>query len=525
VLVVEVSYGQHVSCATLTSAIGLHCFRELVRLILTDRRPHSVPVQDSYRNVLPTPESPPTADIHPRGALTIDPGPASPFPGLSCRCGVKVDLSFANTGTKLAATVASGDPEGALATIAARFHTVTALDMSQFVMAPPIAEGVAKAFPNLTTVCFRGCGMITDAWVGALICRLPDLISVDFSGCGDLTDAALASLREHGPRLASVDVTDVHGITANAVVRFVQERGLGVKLQLSLDDDEVLAVALQCPVFAHRHLNGLFVASAMGGIDAVKTLLDAGAAVNQSIKDDGITPLCIAAMVGHTDVVRALLDAHAAVNQAIADDGSTPLFMAASNGHIDIVRALLDAHAAVNQATTDDGATPLYIAAQNNYVGVVRALLDDDAAVNQATSDDGATPLYIAASKGHVDVVRVLLAADATVNQTLTSNGCTPLFMASQYGHLDVMRALLDADANVHLRLSDGQTAIFVAAQCGHLDATRLLVGAGADPFPRSVDDPSAVDPESSGLTPLGAATANNHTDVVAYLCAPNQMP
>ena len=95
-------------------------------------------------------------------------------------------------------------------------------------------------------------------------------------------------------------------------------------------------------------------ASEHGHLEVVKSLLEAGAAVDQA-GCYGITPLLMASENGHLEVVKALLDAGADVSRA-GDSGATPLITATQNGHLDVLWALLDA-GADDTARSDDGET------------------------------------------------------------------------------------------------------------------------------------------------------------------------
>ena len=94
-------------------------------------------------------------------------------------------------------------------------------------------------------------------------------------------------------------------------------------------------------------------AARQGDSKAVKTLIAAGADVNQA-DERGVTPLYIAAAKGRVAVVKELLAAGADANQARTDNGETPLFVAAANGHLSIVKKLIAAGADVNARRFND---------------------------------------------------------------------------------------------------------------------------------------------------------------------------
>ena len=84
-----------------------------------------------------------------------------------------------------------------------------------------------------------------------------------------------------------------------------------------------------------------------------------------------------AADKGHVEVVRTLVKAGANINQGITTHGgATPLYIAAQNGKVEVVRALLEAGVNLNQGRTIEGDTALFIAAQQAELEVVRTLLE-----------------------------------------------------------------------------------------------------------------------------------------------------
>jgi hypothetical protein len=86
----------------------------------------------------------------------------------------------------------------------------------------------------------------------------------------------------------------------------------------------------------------LQLAAWKGRLEAVRWLLERGAAVNRPGKEWG--PLLYAVFAGHREVARLLLARGADVN-AQAPNGSTVLMMAAREGHEDLAEALIEAGA------------------------------------------------------------------------------------------------------------------------------------------------------------------------------------
>jgi ankyrin repeat protein len=115
-----------------------------------------------------------------------------------------------------------------------------------------------------------------------------------------------------------------------------------------LDDDPAAALA-----FSNDGFTALHFAAFLGGADAARVLLDAGADVNAVARNPmQVQPLHSAA-AGRPEVAVLLVDAGADVN-APQQLGFTPLHEAALNGNETLVALLLD-HGADPRARNDDG--------------------------------------------------------------------------------------------------------------------------------------------------------------------------
>eukprot|EP00731_Ephydatia_muelleri_P035118 Em0098g4a len=122
--------------------------------------------------------------------------------------------------------------------------------------------------------------------------------------------------------------------------------------------------------------------------------------------ENGWSPLNGASEKGHLDVVKTLLEAGANINQADKDN-TTPLYVASQNGHHDVVQTLLGAGADVNIARSDNGCSPLHVSCYGGHLDVVKTLLEAGANINQAMKD-GKTSLDLAVERGHNETVQLL---------------------------------------------------------------------------------------------------------------------
>ncbi|WP_165227137.1 ankyrin repeat domain-containing protein [Aquisphaera insulae] len=170
-----------------------------------------------------------------------------------------------------------------------------------------------------------------------------------------------------------------------------------------------------------------------GDVDAIRTLVDAGADVNARLSG-GKTPLLIAVEQGYTQAVEMLLAAGADPNKRDADD-LTPLMAAIEANRLEFVRLLLaagaDPDAGAPTHRSDERRTPLLVVIDNASdavpagadaedeslarkvpLAMIRALIDAGADVNLA-DDDGSQPLWYALDVHEPEIAEILLAAGA----------------------------------------------------------------------------------------------------------------
>ncbi len=157
----------------------------------------------------------------------------------------------------------------------------------------------------------------------------------------------------------------------------------------------------------------LYEAATLGRSARLKTILGQSRLRVNEAGPEGFTPLGLAAFFGHADAVKVLLDYGAAVNDRDRSRfGNTALDAGVAANSADVVRILLAAGADPNVRDSADY-TPLHKAAQHGNLEIVRMLLEHGADA-MATRKGGGTPAEEARGKGHTEVAELLGARGAT---------------------------------------------------------------------------------------------------------------
>jgi ankyrin repeat protein len=265
-------------------------------------------------------------------------------------------------------------------------------------------------------------------------------------------------------------------------------------LPIRNDDLTTLGQLVRNPGPKARDARGnspLMYAAALGSLESMRVLLDAGADPNLG-NNFAATPLMWCA--GDAAKVRLLLAKGAKVD-ARSKLGRTPLLIAAAyDGATEAARLLIEKGADV-KARDGGGTSVLEQAAGSNHIGLVRLLLAKGAAVNTA-DDGGFTPLMSAAGNGDRNAapVKPLIEHGATVNDRSgdtaagVKNGpialghLTALQMAAGQGNYEAVEALVKTGANVNaLDVRKANSLVFaVATDHANPRIVELLLAKGA---------------------------------------------
>lgn len=175
-------------------------------------------------------------------------------------------------------------------------------------------------------------------------------------------------------------------------------------------------------------------------VDAIKSLIAAGADINQQDEGTGYTALMWACEFDYTDMAKMLVEEGADVNIR-AKDGSTALVRASGNAP-GVVELLLAKGADIKAAPEDGIGVMLQALFGILYKGfpieTVSILLDHGADVDETvlSPEDiaGFTPLMFAVRDNHEELAKLLIKKGANVNAR-SENGKTPLILARDGGY------------------------------------------------------------------------------------------
>ena len=259
-------------------------------------------------------------------------------------------------------------------------------------------------------------------------------------------------------------------------------------------------------ILTHNGSTPLIIASGLGHLSVVETLLVEYSNDPNFRNEIGMTALLFASGNGHYQVAEILLK-NGADPYIQSISGSTALILSSQNGHQQIVELLLEKQVDPNVQNSKIGRTALIQASQQGHYQVVEILLKNGADPN-IHDNDGWTALIISSQNGHQQIVELLLEKQVDPNVQNSKNGRTALIQATENGHYQVVEILLKNGVDPNIRDNNGLTALLFACQNGHYQMVEILLKNGADPYIQSI----------SGSTALILSSQNGHQQVVELL-------
>lgn len=134
--------------------------------------------------------------------------------------------------------------------------------------------------------------------------------------------------------------------------------------------------------------------------------------------DHGDIPLLILATRSYSsEIVKLLIDFGADLNATDKNNSATALHHACDLGHNETVKLLIDTDKCDLNMQDNLGFTPLHVACSNGHKETVQLLIDTGSKCNLNMQDNfGDTPLHVAAVKVFEEIFNILLKAGANEN-------------------------------------------------------------------------------------------------------------
>lgn len=209
-----------------------------------------------------------------------------------------------------------------------------------------------------------------------------------------------------------------------------------------------------------------------GRLDVVKALLDAGADVNDTCTEDGMSVLMYAAMFNLPEMITFLI-AHGADINARDYEGATALNYAQAEENETAAQKLTELGALKSLVFFDENWW------QKATVGDVIMAINDGADVN-ATDEVTRYPLmYAAVFSDNPDILKTLAEAGADVNAACMSDGMTALMYAAwQNPNPQMFLTLIDLGADLNAQDDEGNTILNYAQDSDNQAVLNLLTRA-----------------------------------------------
>lgn len=190
----------------------------------------------------------------------------------------------------------------------------------------------------------------------------------------------------------------------------------------------------------------------------------------------------------------------------------------ATHGNVKTVKEFLTKKIVDPNVCLDDGMTALCISSQTGNFEMVDLLLNNSETNSNKAASEGTTPINIAAQKGHDRIVKRLLERRETDPNLADNQGYTPLLFAAELGYIDVVKTLVFNSlhkAKVNHKNLEGATPLFAATANRHHEIVRILL------------DDQDIQPNlarNDGATPIYKASDDGNKEAVDLLIEHSQI-
>ena len=247
----------------------------------------------------------------------------------------------------------------------------------------------------------------------------------------------------------------------------------------------------------------LHVACLLGRLDLVTCLIKLGALIDV-VDGISLTPLQTAIRHGHTEIACYLIKSGANVSVSNSEN-MTPLHSVCAEGHTETALCLLECGARVNVGDKHHR-TPLHMACEKDHHQTALCLIENGADIN-CKDENQSTPLQRACEKGHYQTAVCLIQKGVDVNSK-DKNESTPLHKACMNGDDKTVLLLVQHQAHIDVQDCDQSTPLHKACEKGHHQIALSLIQHGA---PINAKD-------ALGSSPLQKACGESHHETAVCL-------
>lgn len=194
-----------------------------------------------------------------------------------------------------------------------------------------------------------------------------------------------------------------------------------------------------------------------------------------------VPEIVVASQMGDVEKIKSLIESGKVAAQDVMPDGTTALHWAAINNRMTACKYLIEAGAEVDKKGGQLEATPLHWACRNGLVYIVHLLIQHGADPLR-TDSQGFNALHLAIHSSNVLLVIYLLHQGLPVD-TVDPSGRTAAHWAAYQGDALSIDALLNWGANVKIADQLGFTALHWAIVRGNRSCMKRLIEEGSDVF------------------------------------------
>ena len=261
-------------------------------------------------------------------------------------------------------------------------------------------------------------------------------------------------------------------------------------------------------------------------LDAVKSLLKAGALIEDPGQQECAMPLNDAIRNGNIDIVNAIIESDQYVNNR-DNKGNTYLHQAIKNNNVDIINLFIPMNINVRN---NDGNTPLHIIIDDTpfykmtdntslyirYIAKksknIKALISYDGPeildIN-IPNNHGETPLHRAVALNNLEIVNMLINVGQLNINVQNDEGHTPLYKAVLNKNVEIVKALVDHGADINIPANYGGTPLHRAVNVNNVEIFKILI---------NVDEAAINTKNYKRMSPLDLARRLNRETILKLL-------